>query len=120
MRTKSEDLSPVLVGGISFSRPFTIDEWDPPKDAALYLIMRKDDGRIIYVGESGNLEDRGFWNGHHKYSCCLRVAGNEKNLTIALRPMPGSTQYQRKELESSLVKKLHPPCSDTPRVLGAF
>ncbi len=110
----------IRVDGISFSRPFAIDEWDPPKKAALYLIVRKDDGRIIYVGESGNLNDRGFWKGHHKYACWLRVAGAEKNLAIAFYPMQGSTPDQRKEMESNLVRKLHPPCADPSRVLGLF
>ena len=120
METKSEDLSPVRVGGISFSKPFAIEEWEPPREAALYLIMRMDDGRIAYVGESGNLDDRGFLKGHDKYKRWLRVAGAEKNLAIAFHPMPGSTQNRRKELESNLFRKLHPPCSDAPRVLGAF
>ena len=86
----------------------------------MYLIMRMDDGRIVYVGESGNLDDRGFLKGHDKYKCWLRVAGAKKNLAIAFHPMPGSTQNRRKELEANLVRKLHPPCSDASRVLGAF
>lgn len=110
----------IHLDGISFSKPFPIGEWDPPKKAALYLILTKDDGRIIYVGESGNLEDREFWKEHHKYNCWLRVAGAEKNLAIAFHPMLNSTQDQRKELESNFVRKLHPPCSDAPRVLSAF
>ena len=114
------DSEEIRFDGISFSKPFPIDEWDPPKKAALYLILRKDDGGIIYVGESGNLDDRGFWKGHHNYNCWVRVAGAEKNLAIAFHPMPGSTQNSRKELEANLVRKLHPPCSDTPTVLGAF
>ena len=51
----------IRLDGISFSKPFPIDEWNPPKTAALYLVLRKDDGMIIYVGESGNLDDRDFW-----------------------------------------------------------
>jgi hypothetical protein len=68
----------IRLDGISFSKPFPIDEWNPPKTAALYLVLRKDDGMIIYLGESGNLDDRDFWRGHHKYNCWLRVAGAEK------------------------------------------
>ena len=110
----------IRLDGISFTRPFPIDEWDPPRKAALYLILRKDDGMIIYVGESGNLEDRDFWRGHHKYNCWLRVAGAEKNLAIAFHPMVDSTPVQRKEVESSLVRKLLPLCADPSRVLGPF
>ncbi len=110
----------IRLDGILFSKPFPIDEWDPPKTAALYLILRKDDGMIIYVGESGNLEDREFWKGHHKYNCWVRVAGAEKNLAIAFHPMVDSTPVQRKEMESNLVKKLQPLCADPSRVLGPF
>jgi hypothetical protein len=110
----------IRLDGISFSKPFPIDEWDPPKKAALYLILRKDDGMIIYVGESGNLEDREFWKGHNKYNCWVRVAGAEKNLAIAFYPMVDSTPIQRKEVESNLVRKLQPLCADPSRVLGPF
>ena len=117
MDNRSEE---IRLDGISFGKPFPVEEWNPPKKAALYLILRKDDGMIIYVGESGNLEDRDFWRGHHKYNCWVRVAGAEKNLAIALYPMVDSTPVQRKELESSLVRKLQPLCADTSRVLGPF
>jgi hypothetical protein len=108
----------IRLDGISFSNPFPMDEWDPPKKPALYLILRKDDGTIIYVGESGNLDDREFWKGHHKYNCWVRVAGAEKNLAIAFYPMADSTSVQRKQTESNLVRKLQPLCADPPRVLG--
>ena len=117
MDSESEE---IRLDGISFSKPFPIDEWDPPKKAALYLILRKDDGRIIYVGESGNLDDREFWRGPPKYNCWIRVAGAEKNLAIAFHPMVDSTPVQRKEMESGLVRKLQPLCADPSSVLGPF
>jgi len=117
MESESEE---IRLDGISFSKPFPIDEWDPPKKAALYLILRKDDGRIIYVGESGNLVDREFCRGHPKYNYWIRVAGAEKNLAIAFHPMVDSTPVQRKEMESSLVRKLQPLCADPSSVLGPF
>jgi hypothetical protein len=110
----------IRLDGISFSKPFPVDEWDPPKKAALFLILRKDDGTIIYVGESGNLDDREFWKGHHKYNCWVRVAGAEKNLAIAFYPMMDSTPVQRKQVESKLVRKLQPLCGDPSSVLGPF
>ena len=117
MDSESEE---IRLDGISFSKPFPIDEWDPPKKAALYLILRKDDGMIIYVGESGNLDDREFWRGPPKYNCWIRVAGAEKNLAIAFHPMVDSTPVQRKEMESSLVRKLQPLCADPSSVLDPF
>ncbi len=117
MDSESEE---IRLDGISFGKPFPIDEWDPPRKAALYLILRKDDGRIIYVGESGNLEDREFWRGHPKYNCWVRVAGAEKNLAIAFHPMVDSTPVRRKEMESSLLRKLQPLCADPSSVLGLF
>ena len=117
MDNESEE---IRLDGISFGKPFGIDEWDPRREAALYIILRKDDGRIISLGESGNLDDRDFWKGDHKYNCWVRVAGAEQNLAIAVHPMANSTYVQRKEVESNLVRKLHRSCSDIPRVLGAF
>ena len=66
------DSEEIRLDGISFGKPSPMDEWDPPRKAALYLILRKDDGMIIYVGESGNLDDREFWRDHHKYNCWVR------------------------------------------------
>ncbi len=117
MDNESEE---IRLDGILFSKQFPIDKWDPPKKAALYLILRKDDGMIIYVGESGNLGDREFWKGHHKYNCWVRVAGAEKNLAIAFYPMVDSTPVQRKQVEANLVRKLQPLCADPSSVLGPF
>lgn len=114
------DSEEIRLDGISFGKPFPMEEWNPPRKAALYLILRKDDGMIIYVGESGNLDDRGFWKGHPKYNCWVRVAGTEKNLAIAFHSMADSTPVQRKEAESKLVKRLQPLCADPSRVLGPF
>ena len=114
------DSEEIRLDGLSFGKPFPVDEWNPPKKAAVFLILRKDDGMIIYVGESGNLDERDFWRGHYKYNCWVRVAGTDKNLAIAFHAMEDSTHLQRKDVESNLVKKLQPLCADPSRVLGPF
>ena len=114
------DSEEIRLDGRSFGKPFPIDEWGSLEKRGLYLILRKDDGMIIYVGESGNIRDRGFWKGHHKYNRWVRVSGTEKNIAIAFCPMADSTPFQRKEVESNLVKKRQPLCADPSRVLGPF
>jgi len=104
---------------IEFTNPVKITQWDPPYRAAVYAIMRKKDPinkpntyTLIYVGESGNLSDRGFYKSHHKYPCWTREAGVDENIYISVYLMPNSTEEERREIEGNIVKKIHPVCND--------
>ena len=103
-------------GDVAFSSPTKITEWEPPRKAALYVIMRPAEEQgsyyIIYVGESGNLSERGFYKNHHKYECWIEKAGSEDKLFIGIYTMPNSTEEERKKLESEILKKTKPPCND--------
>ena len=106
-------------GGIKFDGPTKATEWDPPQKAAIYSIMRKPDEktkpntyRIMYFGESGNLEERGFWKSHHKYECFKVKVGAVSNIYIGIHAMPGSTQDERKAVEDKLLEEYNPECQD--------
>ncbi len=101
----------VKIGEILFEGPHYVDEWNPPRKAAIYAIVRKDNWKVLYIGESENLDDRGFWKGHHRYDCWVREAGSHSNLSIAIHPMPDSTLVERMLVESRLVKQLDPQCN---------
>ena len=100
---------------ISFEGPFEITKWDPPFRAAVYVIMVKGEKegyyRLIYVGESSNLSERGFYKSHHAYNCWIRIAGSESNLFIGVHKMPESTQEDRTKIEQQLISEYNPTCN---------
>ena len=65
--------------------------------------------RVLYIGESSNLSERGFVRSHHKYKCFIRNAGSEGNLHIAICLIPGSTEEDEK-VEQYLIS-VEPPCN---------
>lgn len=106
-------------GETEFEGPFPMEEWNPPRNAAVYAIMMRPDSiskpntyRVIYFGESGNLSDRGFLRSHEKFGCWINAAGSTANLYIGIHQMPGSTASQRGSLESKLVAQYRPACND--------
>lgn len=105
-------------GGIQFSEPESLSVWDPPFRAAVYAIMLQPDPignptsyRILYFGESGNLEERGF-DSHHKRQCWVDQVNSINDLFIGIHLMADSTAEQRRDLESILLGKYNPACND--------
>lgn len=102
----------------NFTREGSLSNWDPPNRAAVYVIAYRKDPKgesdtysAIYVGESGNLDDRGFSN-HHKKQCWLdHVNDNEGRLAVYLHLMPNSTVDERRKIESKVIEKRNPPCN---------
>ena len=108
----------IIWGEISFDGPFQISDWDPPNRAGIYAIMYKQDVTrdlytLVYIGESGNLNDRGFYQSHHRYNCWISRAGSERNIYIGTYLMPNSTDEQRREIEGGLINRLDPACNRT-------
>jgi hypothetical protein len=94
--------------------PFPLSDWQPPSRAAVYgIVMKRANGknRIIYIGQSGNLSDRGFYRNHHAYPCWLHESGDLSNLYIAYHLMPDSSEEERTEIESDLIEKRDPVCN---------
>ncbi len=97
-------------GEVKFTSPVKATKWTPPKKAALYAIQYQKDPEskpdtftLIYIGESGNLSERGFWKNHHKYDCFMKYAREESNLYISIFAMPGSREEDRKNKEQEVL-----------------
>lgn len=110
---------PIHIGGREFEGPFQMEAWNPPRKAAVYAIMTRQDPTArptsylpVYIGQSENLYDRGFLRSHHKFGCWMREAGSTGNLFIAVHPMPNSTEGDRQRIESQLISKYRPVCND--------
>ncbi len=109
----------INLGGAEFEGPFPMEDWNPPRKAAVYAIMTRQDptGRQasylpIYIWQSENLDERGFLRSHHKFGCWIREAGSTGNLFIAVQPMPQSTEADRQRIENQLVFKSKPVCNN--------
>lgn len=112
----------ITLGNHAFEGPVSMNDWSPPNRAGVYAIMIRSDpvGKpntytVVYLGESGNLSERGFWKAHHKYNCWLRLAGSAEALFIGTYLMPNSAEKERKAVENSLVERYKPGCNDLGR-----
>ena len=106
----------IVWGEISFDGPYPINNWDPPNRAGIYAIMYKRNVdknlySLVYIGESANLNDRGFYRSHNKYYCWLSDAQLENNIFIGTYLMPDSTDDKRREVEADLIGRLNPVCN---------
>jgi len=108
----------ISLNDINFDGPYLITYLDPHYRAAVYTIMYKADPANkpneftpIYVGESGNLSERGFFRSHQKYECWIKYASSVQNLYIGIHLMPDSTPEDRRQIESDLITHLSPDCN---------
>jgi len=101
-----------------FSEPFKITKWKPLESRGLYVILEPDlyssplPLKPIYFGQTGNFAERGFIKSHEKYKDWIKEVVKEEHLFIAIYLMPGSTEEERKDIESKLIDKYHPVCND--------
>lgn len=100
---------------VTFDGPHQITRWDPPYRAAVYIMMisgnKEGYYKLIYVGESSNLSERGFYKNHHAYNCWIRQSDGEANLFIGICQMPNSTQEERAKVEQQLISEYNPSCN---------
>ena len=101
----------------NFEGPFPLEDWEPPRRAAVYAIMwfnpkiARPSGawQVVYVGESGNLSERGFYLSHHAYPCWKKEA--ETPLHISYLALPDSTEEERRKIERAVIRLFRPPCN---------
>lgn len=102
-------------GNYKFEDPVFLHKWEPPYKAGIYIICTAQaiflpDYKPVYIGESGNMNERGF-SSHHKRHCWVAEAGSEDKLWITTYLMPYSTEEERKAVEKELIQKYDPPCN---------
>ncbi len=101
-----------------FSEPVKITKWEPPESRGLYAILEPDLSaghppfKPIYFGQIENFAERGFIESHGKYPDWIKEAREIDNLFIAIYLMPGSTEGERKAIETELIAQYQPACND--------
>ena len=99
-----------------FSKPTRIADWEPPKAAGLYVILKVDLSRSpmpfksIYFGQTSNFAERGLLKSHEIYKW-VKEAESEEGVFIAIYIMRGSIEEERKAMEAELIAKYQPVCN---------
>ena len=96
-----------------FLGPIHLDEWGPPMEKLVYLILSKDKDRfnIIYVGDCEKTEENSFFVQHPQFKCWVKESGSEQSLHLAILPLFESSNEKRKNILNKIVSRYKPPCN---------
>ena len=98
-----------------FLGPIPLDEWGPPMEKVVYLIMsrEKDKFNIVYVGDCGKTEDKSFFVQNSHYKCWAENSGSEKSLHLAILPLFDSSDEQRQNVLHKIITQYKPSCNSS-------
>ena len=98
-----------------FMGPIPLDEWGPPMEKLVYLILarNKDRFNIIYAGDCEKTEDKAFFVQHSQFKCWADQAGSERSLYLAIFPMFGSGKDHRQNVLQRIITHYKPGCNES-------
>lgn len=96
-----------------FLGPIPLDEWGPPMEKLVYLIMSRDKDKfnLVYVGDCEKTEDKSFFVQHSQFKCWVEQSGSEKSLHLAILPLFDSPDDYRKGVIQRIMERYKPPCN---------
>lgn len=96
-----------------FLGPIPLDEWGPPMEKLVYLIMSRDQDKfnIIYVGDCENTDDASFFTTHTNFKCWIKESFSEKSLHLAILPLFESSPEMRKNILAKIIHHYNPICN---------
>ncbi len=96
-----------------FLGPIPLDEWGPPMEKLVYLIMSREQDRfnIVYVDDCEKTEDKAFFVKHQSFKCWVQQSGSEKSLYLAILPMFESSIDYRKNVVNKIKIRYKPACN---------
>jgi hypothetical protein len=102
-----------------FLGPIPLDEWGPPMEKVVYLIMSRDKDKfdIIYVGDCEKTDDSSFFTGNSSFKCWVQKSVSEKSLYLAILPLFESSAKRRQNVLNKIKTRYNPPCNsyETPK-----
>ncbi len=102
-----------------FLGPIPLEEWGPPMEKLVYLILSRDKDRfnIVYVGDCEKTKDKSFFVKHSQYKCWINHLGSEKSLHLAILPLFESDSEHRKIIFQKIIAHYKPLCNsaDIPK-----
>jgi len=103
-----------------FLGPIPLDEWGPPMEKLVFLILSRDGDnfKIVYVGECEKTDDKSFFVQHSQFKCWVEQSRTEKSLYLAILPMFESSDDKRQNVLNKIMTHYKPPCNsaDIPKV----
>ncbi len=101
-----------------FLGPIPLDEWGPPMEKLVYLILSRDKDKfnIVYVGDCEKTDDHSYFTNHSQYGCWMKQAVSEKSLHLAILPLFDHSPEHRKNVIGKIITQYKPLCnsSDIP------
>ena len=96
-----------------FLGPIPLDEWGPPMEKLVYLIMTRDKDKfnIIYVGDCENTDDESFFTQNLNFKCWMQHSVSEKTLHLAILPLFESSTDSRKNILNKIINRYKPVCN---------
>jgi len=96
-----------------FLGPIRLEEWGPPMEKLVYLILSrdKDSFNILYVGKCDKTDDESFFLKHSRYECWTQHLGLEKLLYLAILPLFESSDIQRQNVLNKIMTRYKPTCN---------
>ncbi len=106
----------IIFDNHEFSKPRRIADWEPPKAAGLYVILKPDLSispiplKPIYFGQTSNFAERDLLKSHEIYNLVKKMDSDE-GIFIAIYIMLGSIEEERKTMQAELIAKYRPVCN---------
>ena len=101
----------ITLGSRSFSGPFLVPLWAPPRTPGLYAVMvpgwRLLTFRALHFGNCADFSKDGL-KSHPRYAEWLAIAGTQWNLYVATHEMSFSTPAQRQGAEREVARDYKP------------
>jgi len=96
-----------------FLGPIPLDEWGPPMEKLVYLILSRDKDQfsIVYVDDCEKTEDRAFFVQHRQFKCWASQTSSEKSLYLAVLPMFESNKEHRQNVLQKIIARYKPKCN---------
>ena len=96
-----------------FLGPVSLDEWGPPMEKLVYLIMSRDQDKfeILYVGDCEKTDDASFFTTNPNFKCWVKEAISEKSLHLAILPLFEASPEMRKNILNKIISRYNPICN---------
>lgn len=96
-----------------FLGPIKLDEWGPPMEKVVYLILsrHKDSFNIVYVGNCEKTDDKKFFLDNPNFKCWIQTCGSENSTYLAILPLFDSDSITRKVITQKIILRYKPPCN---------
>ncbi|MCV0431568.1 MAG: hypothetical protein K5781_08350 [Nitrosopumilus sp.] len=98
-----------------FLGPIPLEEWGPPMEKLVYLILSRDKDKfnIVYLGNCQKTNDKAFFVQHPQYKCWIEKSGSEKSLYLAILPLFESSDDHRENVYKKILTHYKPVCNSS-------